>query len=155
MSELYVVSFILDKSSYDILNTSFGTGLIPDIYEIKTEHKNILFLVPYNQPSSESIMRAVKTVSKHHPDVSAQCWAVYNGSIKSFFAENNIFDKFILLNDFNKSNLPCNDKTTFQKTVDLSDYTIFYIEEPDGVTYKAFKYAQKAGKAYRIFEYHN
>ena len=146
MVKTYVVSIFLKKSRDNTLNTTFGIGLVPDIYYLMSKHKNILFLVPYDYPSSESVMRAVHSIEKMYGDVLTQCWAICNCSVKTFYEKTNFFDKCVLINGLEKNPLQIDELTSNKRMVDMSDFSIFYIENPYSTVYQTMKYAEKAGK---------
>ena len=152
MYKTYIVSIFLEKSRYDILNTSFGVGLIPNIYNLMSEHKDILFLIPYDYPSSESVMRSVHSIKKMYNDVLAECWAICNCSVKTFYEKTNFFDKCVLLNNLDKNMLEDDEFTRNKRMIDISNFSIFYFEEQNGTVYQTMKYAEETGKNYNIFK---
>ncbi|MBR4049889.1 MAG: hypothetical protein IKK09_05270 [Clostridia bacterium] len=153
MAESFVVSFFVDECSDEEMNTYIGSRFIPYIYELMQEHKNIVFLLPYGYASSESVARTVRVIAESHPEVRAQCWSVCSCSAeglyeKMFGEKSNLFNRCVLLDNFDEVPLRQGRIVRNKKMVDMSDLSLFYIEKRNGRIYNTMKYAKETDKKY-------
>ncbi|MBR6618982.1 MAG: hypothetical protein IKK85_01415 [Clostridia bacterium] len=51
-----------------------------------------------------------------------------------------------MINGLEKNPLQIDELTSNKRMVDMSDFSIFYIENPYSTVYQTMKYAEKAGK---------
>ena len=120
MEESFVVGFFVDESSDKEESTYIGGRFIPYIHELMEEHKNIVFLLPYGYASSESVARAVRVVAKSHYGVNARCRMVCGNSAKG----------------------------VYEKMVDISDFSFFYIAKDNCNISNILNYAKETDKKY-------
>lgn len=120
MAESFVVSFFVDESPDKEMNTYIGSRFIPFIYELMEKHKNIVFLLPYGYASSKSIARTVRVLANLYSDVNARCRIFCGNSVKG----------------------------VYQKMVDMSDISFFYVEKDNCRLSNILNYAKETEKKY-------
>lgn len=120
MAESFVVSFFVDESPDKEMNTYIGSRFIPYIYELMEKHKNIVFLLPHGYASSESVARTVRVLANMYSDVNARCRMVCGNSAKG----------------------------VYEKMVDMSDISFFYIEKDNCKKYNALNYVKETENKY-------